>query len=109
MPCSCKELATAHERIRQLELQLIGDWEPPIEWGLTMSERRLLRMLMHRQYVSRDAYSLMAEAGGGAEVCAVFVAHLRRVLRPFGVAINNRWGVGYYITRDDKARLRDAA
>lgn len=72
----------------------------------------ILGLLLARAYVPKEAmyevlYGMRAEAEQPrTNVISVNICILRKVLKSHGIAITNIWGKGYYLTADDKAKLR---
>ena len=89
------------EQVRQLKAVIEPDLPLPIEWPLTRTQQRVLRMLVARPVVTRRTimaglYSDRAD-GRGERVPDVVIHYLRRKLSPFGVAIetvpNRGWSL----------------
>lgn len=72
----------------------------------------LLGLLLARDLVTREgAYTVMYGARAESEqpnikILDVMVVRIRQRLRPHNISIETEWGVGYYITPDNKAKLR---
>lgn len=101
-------------RIEELERVMGFDFLPPLEWGLTPQQGRLFGCLMTRDLVTQDA--AMAALYGdrvGADnepapkIIDVFICHIRKKLKPFGLSVETRWGQGYFLTQDTKAAVRE--
>jgi two-component system cell cycle response regulator CtrA len=103
------------ERVRQLESALADPtWHPPIEWGLTMSETKVMRALLSRPQVSKlgimtALYGDRPDDDGGieAKIVDVFIHKLRRKIAPFEITIETLWGVGYALAEADRRYLLD--
>lgn len=94
------------ERVRQLEAMLMANWRPPIEWGLTNSEARVVATLAGREMATKDQlmaalYSDRPEEPDG-KIVDVLVCRIRRKLQPFGVVIETVWGQGYVLKDREK-------
>ena len=63
-----------------------------------------------RELSSHQAEAVLARDRGDDEpemkIVDVFVCHIRRKLKPFGIEIGTRWGVGYFMTPANKAEAR---
>ena len=85
---------------------------PPVEWGLTGHEARLFGAVLERELITKDAGMAALYRDRGAvdepeiKIVDVFICKLRRKLKPFGIEIGTRWGVGYYMTAEAKAAAR---
>lgn len=84
---------------------------PPIEWGLTINEGRLFGALMERELLTKDAAMAALYRDRGADepdlkIVDVFICKLRKKLKPFGLEIGTRWGVGYQMSAEMKVRAR---
>ena len=99
------------DRIAILERAMGFEILPPIEWGLTVLEARLFGALLERELLTKDAAmaALYRDRGDDEpemKIIDVFVCKLRKKLRPYGMTIETRWGVGYEMSADMKARAR---
>lgn len=99
------------DQIAVLERAMGFEVLPPIEWGLTMNEARLFGALMERELLTKDAAMAALYRDRGADepemkIVDVFICKLRKKVRPFGLEIGTRWGVGYHMTAEMKARAR---
>lgn len=99
------------DQIAVLERAMGFEVLPPIEWGLTMNEARLFGALMERELLTKDAAMAALYRDRGADepelkIVDVFICKLRKKVRPFGLEIGTRWGVGYQMTAEMKARAR---
>ncbi|MFC3074666.1 helix-turn-helix domain-containing protein [Shinella pollutisoli] len=96
------------ERVRQLEELLVAEWHPPVEWGLTPTESRLVGALMKRElatksYLMSVLYSDRMEEPE-EKIVDVLVCKIRRKLQLHGVAIETVWGQGYRLKdRENRA------
>jgi len=106
------------EKVRQMERLIMADDPLPIEWGLTVTEEKVLRCLIARNLASKEAihyalYGSMGEDGAEIKIVDVLVCKLRPKVLPFGIEIETQWGRGYQLTaasRDViKSALRKAA
>lgn len=82
----------------------------PPELGLTRKETMLLDLLMRREMVSDQAFYMVCyqrEPPTYTRMLNVTVTRLRHKLRPHGIAIKSRHGVGCFIPRADKTKLRE--
>lgn len=102
------------ERLRQIEESLSGrDLHLPVH--LTPHELSITALLLKRQSVTREQLLTVIYGGPDRErgvepkVLDVFVYRIRRKLRPFGVHICTRFGIGFYLEKDSHTRLRRLA
>lgn len=84
---------------------------PPLEWGLTGSEARLFGALLEREQLTKEGAmaALYRDAGDDEpeiKIVDVFICKMRKKLKPFGVTIETRWGLGYFMTPEMKAAAR---
>ncbi|OMG60438.1 hypothetical protein BJP32_03630 [Brevundimonas sp. ZS04] len=99
------------DRIQELEEAMGLCVLPPLEWGLTVQQARLFGALLEREVLTKDAAmaALYRDRGDDEpemKIVDVFVCHIRRKLKPFGIEIGTRWGVGYFMTPANKAEAR---
>lgn len=87
----------------------MDNWEPPIEWELTRCGRLVLQMLVGQQYITRQQYRDRRGGHIAAEnALPVQLTAVARLLRSkFGIEVRARHGVGWYLTKADKQRLRE--
>lgn len=83
----------------------------PARWHLSPSQTILMRCLLRRRLMTRDAamallYSGRAGDEPGDKIIDVFVARIRTAVRGDGIKILNQHGSGYYLTDAMKARIR---
>lgn len=99
-------------RLRVAELEKLLDvTEQPTPHIIQCLHRRrvwlMLRLLLARDRVSNTAVLL---AIGGEDVtdhmAVMYAMHARVFLSEHGITLHRDRGVGWYLTRDDKARLR---
>ena len=112
MTCAhCDELA---ERVRQLEAELYNtSWEAPREIGLTRMEARMVSAMVARDRTCTQAFLILAtrdcagtkEDYPGSNLIDAKLCHIRRKLKPFGLAIETIWGVGFKLTPESRHRL----
>lgn len=99
------------DRIQELEQAMGLCVLPPLEWGLTQNEARLFGALLERELLTKDAamaalYRDRGEDEPEIKIVDVFVCKARKKLKPFGIEIGTRWGVGYFVTPAHKAEAR---
>lgn len=106
-------LERAEARIAELEAERGRGFLPPLEWGLTGAQARLFGCMMSREVMTRDAAMVaMYRDRCGADdepeikIVDVQVCKMRKALKPFGIEIRTRWGVGYFLTEEAKAHVR---
>jgi len=103
------ELDELQERFAAYKRAMEPPWVPPIQLGLTRSEGKVLATIYRRQYASTDQimsvlYDGRSEPPSERSV-ETLVRLVRRKVNPFRIEVQNRWGIGFYISTDDKARL----
>lgn len=99
------------DRILELEEAMGLCVLPPLEWGLTQNEARLFGALLERELLTKDAamaalYRDRGEDEPEVKIVDVFVCKTRKKLKPFGIEIGTRWGVGYFMAPAHKAEAR---
>ena len=103
-------LEAENERLRDrifiLESDLGHQFRTPIEWCLTGQESRIFGVLMAREVATKS--NIMNALYGGMDeaeikIVDVFMCKIRAKLKRFGIAIETRWGEGYYMTKQMKA------
>jgi DNA-binding response OmpR family regulator len=70
-------------------------------FDLTLTQAKLLMLLLRHAGVSRQ----LVEMDGN--LLDVHVFHLRRKLKPFGVAIETLWGDGYQLTPNNRRKVTE--
>ena len=85
----------------------------PVLFGLTDHESRLLGGLLTREIMSKSQIlsalygHLPPDDEPEIKIVDVYVCKARRKLKRFGVSIETKWGGGYYMTREAKAKVRE--
>lgn len=100
-------------RVQELEGMLV-DADLPPSLGLSKMPAQVLSLLLARTIVSKEAimaalYSVAVEDPPDDKIVSVFIFKLRRKLAPYGVTIHSKVGrgaPGYWITNEDKAKVR---
>ncbi|WP_026784230.1 helix-turn-helix domain-containing protein [Pleomorphomonas koreensis] len=100
------------EQIAFLERALGLEFMPPVEWRLTPSEARVFGALCTRELMTRDVamavlYRDLAKEEAYEKIVDVYICKMRKKLRPFGIEILNRWGVGYELTPESRAIIAE--
>lgn len=100
------------ERVAQLEAALGLSVVAPIEFQLTAKETRVLGVLMARDIATREAIMLGLYAGRSTDeaeikIVDVFVCKMRRKLKPFGIDIKTKWGMGFFLETAQKRQIKD--
>lgn len=99
------ELDEAHTRILFLERAIAGTVpDVPTQLGLTKGEAQILCVLMANKVAPMIRITTLAEISEKSLV--VFVNRMRPKLAKHGITIKNCRGVGYYLTEEDKAKVR---
>lgn len=102
---------TLRARVTQLESVMGAEFCAPLEWRLTPSETRILGLLYARERVTKDAIMTVLYREWGRDeaeikIVDVLVCKLRKKLKPFGISIQTRHGVGYGMTQDARDAVR---
>jgi two-component system cell cycle response regulator CtrA len=102
------------ETIRKLREPVLSIQMLPAKWGLTPRERDILAAL----YMSRRDYTervVLMEAMYGddtgdvqEQIITVWIAKIRKKIKPFGMSIESKYGIGYRLTDETKQIIRDA-
>lgn len=100
------ELETYRERDKQAVDKI--DVTHKIVFGLTPRESRILACLLGKKHVSKEilydfVYPLDLD-GPALKIVDVYVCKLRAKLKKYGIGVKTDWGVGYWMTEDDKAK-----
>lgn len=98
-------------RVDELEAILLRQ-DLPQSLRLTCKQAQVLSVLMACPLASKAdlmtaLYSLNAGDPPDDGVVTVFVTGVRRELRRHGIELRTRWGRGWWLAEDDKAKLRD--
>lgn len=104
------EVYALKQRVRELERLRGLHWRPPLVLRLTNTQSKILGYLMtkpviHSPEMIRAALYSERIDPPCDEVLRSHVRNLRRILDPRGVRIHSRYGVGYFITPDDMAKI----
>jgi hypothetical protein len=110
-------LRIENARLRE-QLEAIGTAATesfPPEWGLSKSEGKMLRVILARQLATFEAiagvlYDDSPKEEPGLATLKVFAMRIRRKLAEAGVEVRveGKWGEGFYIREEGKAKLRAA-
>lgn len=104
--------AQLEEQVAMLERALGMDFLTPVEWRLTGQQMRLFGVLMTRELMTPAAAmaALLRDRiddGPDPKIVDVQVCKMRKVLTPLGIVIQTRWGQGYFLSPEGKARAAD--
>lgn len=98
-----RQIITLKARVRQLEAALRQqDRRLEIVFGLTETLSNFFGLLLVKEYVSRDLAQYEMNVVADAQVT---VWRLRQRLKPYGIVIHTRQGVGWYIDDETKRRV----
>jgi len=105
------EIEELRERNRQLEDMLSGSAGSIVLDELTPAEQRVFNCLMKHDRPSTEMLHHAAQRPGATDatdpkIVCVFVCRVRKKLQPIGAKIQTDWWHGYYITPDDKEKVR---
>jgi two-component system cell cycle response regulator CtrA len=98
------------EQVAFLIAALMGENPLPLEWNLTESEERIMRVILTREYASKDA--IMAalywdkDEPGEDKIVNVMVCKIRKKLKRFAINIKTHWGRGFYLPPEIHHRHR---
>lgn len=97
-------------RVEELEGILLRQ-EVPFCIGLTRKQAQVLSLLLARPMVSRSdlmtaLYSLSAGDPPADRIIDVFIVRVRRALARHGIEVRTLWGQGWFLTNEDKAKVR---
>jgi two-component system cell cycle response regulator CtrA len=101
------------EEIRQLRERLAPSAMIPGFLRLSPQRADILAILLARSPAFVTYSSILAltkvhwrDAFGTSNNVSVQVCHLRRILKPYDILIDNRWGVGFSLPRESAGRLQ---
>jgi hypothetical protein len=91
-------------RIRELEaLHGKGDMSRAVTFGLTPILNNLLGLLLTNLHVNDNAVAtFMPSVGTGTKI---LMCRLRKHMRPFGVVIQSKRAIGYWLDQETKDRI----
>jgi DNA-binding response OmpR family regulator len=111
-----KLLETENDALRarneQLEEQLGLCAEPRLVFGLTKNESIMFRVLLNNKSPRKETcmtalFADRIDDPPEIKIIDVWISHMRKKLKPFGVEINTTVGVGYEMLEASKARARE--
>jgi two-component system cell cycle response regulator CtrA len=106
-----EQVELLQEQIAFLQSALLGDSPLPLEWRLTETEERVMRVILAREYASKDA--IMAalywdkDEPSDEKIVDVLVCKIRKKVQRFGIDVKNQWGRGYYLPREIRRQYRN--
>lgn len=103
---------TLRERVRHLERLLGVGFEALPQFALTAKEAAIFGVLMERELVTKDhvmaaLYRDLGREEPEIKIADVFVCKLRAKLKRWSINIETSWGIGWYMTSETKAMVRD--
>lgn len=102
-----RQIDELQHRIRVLEEITGAALDAPLEFGLTRNEACILGLLTKNELVRRssvmEALYMHKQDEAEIKIVDVFVCHLRRKVKPFGIVIDTVWGHGYSMPGASKA------
>lgn len=106
-----EENETLKEQIAYLQAALMGPEELPIEWKLTKTEQRIVRVCLARELATKEAIATALywdkdEPADGMSNINVHMSKIRRKLKPFGIEIKTSWGKGFYVPSEIREQFR---
>ena len=97
-------------RVAELEAQIGLALQPPTVFDLTRKETAILGVLLANRHPRRETFmcALYGDRPNPPhdKIIDVFVCKLRRKLAPLGIKIDTRFGEGFEIPEESKARAR---
>jgi hypothetical protein len=105
--------AELRERIRQLEAAMTDSWLPPLEMKLNRTDIYVAGLLMTKQIATEaDIYTVLYGHKSACDIptcnriVSVVIYRLRGKLFPYDIHIRCRYRYGWYITEEDKQKMR---
>lgn len=96
--------------------KLFGSEIPiPRVFGLTGKESMLLQILVARPTVKKTDLMSIYEVNYASEevpeikIIDVFVCKMRKKLQPFDITIRTHWGNGYFLSTEDREKVKNMA
>lgn len=107
------QIEELREQVRQLRAALGVARRWPDDWRLTRSETVMLGVLVARDMATKNtlvvALGLDRAERPSDKLVEVHLSRLRRKVKARGIHIRNRVGTGWFLSREDRARLREIA
>lgn len=100
------DLDEALARIHFLERAMGTEWEPPACFNLTGCEAEIFGVLMKNAVASYQKFDALEISSGNGCIKA-HIYSIRRKVAPHGIEIHNKFGVGYFMTDQDKAKVNE--
>lgn len=99
------------DQIDVLKDALAAQMVLPFEWGLTFSESAVFRVLLKRDLATKDSImaALYSDRVNPPDVKIIdqFLCKMRRKLKRHGVEIQTRWGEGWSLDAETRARFTE--
>lgn len=103
-------------QVEQLREAMGLTLQPPVLFGLTQSENRLLGVLVAREHAPKAALHIALTEGyrsddeePAVKIVDVMICKIRKKLAPYFITIETDWGTGYHMTEQSKAIVRSYA
>lgn len=100
------------QRIKELEQLIAGDYDHYLRFGITIREALVLGALAKREVLTSEqmrvllSRDLSDDTGGFTQNLVIqLMKRLRKKLRLHNIEITTRWGAGYCLTPENKAKL----
>jgi DNA-binding response OmpR family regulator len=97
-------------RVAGLEQQIGLALQPPTVFDLTRKETAILGVLLANRHPRRETFMVALYSDRPnpphSKIIDVYISHLRRKLAPLGIQIDTRFGEGFEIPEESKARAR---
>jgi len=100
------ELDEKEDRIFELEEALKPDIPCPISMKISPGQWLVLELLLKRPVVTTDAFLIVHGGDVKDRLLKANIHVLRKKLAPYAVTIHHSKGFGYYISNEDKKKLR---
>lgn len=106
----CPSCQALRDEIEVLKRALGEDIPLPIAFHLTRTEGKMLRVLIKREGMVAsgkimDAVYSLEMNKPEPQIVNVYICRMRKVLKPYGISIGNKLGLGYYMMPEDKAKI----
>ena len=105
-------IAELEEQIRQMKEAFAPTMTLPVTWRMPLRDRKILQALLTRDLLNANQYRCYCEPQTDDYVRSLTmrIGQVRRFLRKQipTVKIKTRWGIGYYIERQDKQKILEA-
>lgn len=106
-----EEVEMLRYRVAELESALGQTADFYKNFQLTPMQSKFLGLLMAKELVSRESFFAALYSDTADTPCEhipnVMLTSIRGKLKPFGVAVHNSYGHGWYLSDDDKKLIKE--